>query len=100
MAKPVPFRPLSDRILVRRTAAEERTPGGLIIPGAAAETQMQGVCLAVGPGRVQEDGSLAPMSVKPGDTVVFTRYAGTEVDVEEEPLLVLSEQDVLGVLEA
>ncbi len=92
------LRPLHDRILVRRLEEEEQQQGGIIIPDTAKEKPQQGTVLAVGPGRVTDDGKVQPLDVKEGDRIVFGKYAGTEVKVDGEELLIIREDDVLGVL--
>jgi chaperonin GroES len=93
------LRPLHDRILVRRLEEEEQQQGGIIIPDTAKEKPQQATVLAVGNGRVTDDGNVQPLDVKQGDKVVFGKYAGTEVKIEGEELLIIREDDVLGVLE-
>ncbi len=93
------FRPLHDRVLVRRIEEEEKTKGGIIIPDTAKEKPQQGEVIAVGPGARTEDGKLIPMDVKVGDKVLFGKWAGTEVKLEGEEYLILKESDILGVLE-
>jgi chaperonin GroES len=92
------IRPLHDRILVKRIAEEEKTKGGIIIPDTAKEKPQQGTVVAVGPGR-REDGKVVPLDVKAGDTVLFGKYAGTEIKIEGEEHLILREEDVLGIVE-
>ncbi len=92
------IRPLHDRILVKRISEEEKTKGGIIIPDTAKEKPQEGKVVAVGPGRV-EDGKTIPVSVKPGDRVLFGKYAGTEIKLDGEEHLILREDDVLGVIE-
>jgi chaperonin GroES len=92
------IRPLHDRILVKRIAEEEKTKGGIIIPDTAKEKPHQGTVVAVGPGR-REDGKVVPLDVKAGDTVLFGKYAGTEIKIEGEEHLILREEDVLGIVE-
>ena len=94
------LRPLHDRILVKRLEEQEQVQGSIIIPDTAKEKPQQATVLAVGPGRVTDDGKVQPMDVKDGDTVVFGKYAGTEVKIEGEDLLIIREDDVLGVLES
>jgi chaperonin GroES len=94
------LRPLHDRLLVKRLEEKEQMQGGIIIPDTAKEKPQQAQVLAVGPGRVTDDGKLQPIEVKVGDTVVFGKYAGTEVKVEGDDLLIIREDDVLGVLES
>ena len=93
------LRPLHDRILVKRLEdSEAKSPGGLFIPDTAKEKPQQAKVLAVGTGRITDDGKVQPMDVKVGDQVVFSKYAGTEVKVEGEELLIIREDDVLGVI--
>ena len=93
------LRPLHDRILVRRIEEEGKTKGGLIIPDTAKEKPQEGKVIAVGKGKVSEDGTLRPIDVHKGDRVLFTKYSGTEVHVEGEEHLIIREDDVLAVLE-
>jgi chaperonin GroES len=93
------FRPLHDRVVVRRINAEEKTAGGIIIPDTAKEKPMQGEIVAVGPGGRDESGKLVPLDVKPGDTVLFGKWSGTEVKIDGEELLIMKESDIMGVLE-
>ncbi len=93
------FRPLHDRVLVRRVEEEAKTKGGIIIPDTAKEKPMQGEVLAVGPGARNEDGDLVPMSVQVGDRVLFGKWSGTEVKIDDEEVLIMKESDLLGVLE-
>ena len=93
------FRPLHDRLLVRRIEQDEKTTGGVIIPDTAKEKPQEGEVLAVGPGARDENGKLQPMDVKAGDRILFGKYAGTEVKLDGEELLILKESDVMGVLE-
>lgn len=93
------LKPLHDRILVRRKEEEEQRQGGIIIPDTAKEKPQEATVLAVGTGRISDDGKVQPLDVKAGDTVVFGKYAGTEVKVDGEELLIIREDDVLGVLE-
>ena len=90
------LKPLDDRIVVRPNEAEERTASGLVIPDTAKEKPQQGEVLAVGPGRRADSGELIPLDIKPGDTVLYSKYGGTEVTVDGEDLLVLSGRDVLA----
>ena len=94
------LRPLQDRLLVKRLEEKEQMQGGIIIPDTAKEKPQQAKVLAVGPGRVTDDGKLQPIEVKVGDTVVFGKYAGTEVKIDGDELLIIREDDVLGVLES
>ena len=94
------FRPLGDRVLVKRTDEEQTTDGGIVLPGSAAEKPSQGEVLAVGPGKSLENGELQAVAVKEGDLVVFGQYAGSNtVKVDGEELVVLNEQDILGVID-
>jgi chaperonin GroES len=93
------LRPLHDRLLVKRLEEKEQVQGGIIIPDTAKEKPQQAKVLAVGPGRVTDDGKPQPIEVKVGDTVVFGKYSGTEVKVDGDDLLIIREDDVLGVLE-
>lgn len=93
------FRPLHDRVLVRRVEQDEKTPGGIIIPDTAKEKPMQAEILAVGEGARNEDGKLQPLSVKVGDVVLFGKWSGTEVRVDGEDLLIMKESDIMGILE-
>ncbi|MBW1982822.1 MAG: co-chaperone GroES [Deltaproteobacteria bacterium] len=93
------LKPLNDRIVVKRTEEEEVTKGGIIIPDTAKEKPIQGEVLAVGTGKVNEDGSKIPLDVKKGDTILFSKYAGTDINVEGEELLIMREDDVLAVVE-
>ena len=93
------FRPLHDRVLVRRVNAEEKTAGGIIIPDTAKEKPQEGEVIAVGPGTLNDKGELRPLDVKAGDRILFGRWSGTEVRLEGEELLIMKESDVMGVLE-
>ncbi len=93
------IRPLQDRILVKRVDEEEKTSGGIIIPDTAKEKPQEGKVIAVGAGKIAEDGKLIPLEVKKGDRVLFSKYAGTEVNVEGTEHLIVREDDVLGILE-
>ena len=93
------FRPLHDRVVVRRVDAEERTKGGIIIPDTAKEKPQQGEVIAVGPGARDENGKLQPLDVKVGDRVLFGKWSGTEVKIDGEDLLIMKESDIMGVLE-
>ena len=93
------FRPLHDRVAVKRVEEEQRTKGGLIIPDTAKEKPMQGEVLAVGPGARNDRGELVPMGVKVGDRVLFGKWSGTEVKLDGEELLIMKESDIMGVLE-
>jgi len=93
------FRPLHDRVLVRRIAQEEKTAGGIIIPDTAKEKPSEGRVVAAGSGARREDGSIVPMEVKAGDDVLFGKWSGTEVSVDGEELIIMKESDILGVVE-
>jgi chaperonin GroES len=93
------FRPLHDRILVKRIEAEEKTPGGIIIPDTAKEKPIEGEVLAVGPGARDETGTVQPLDVRVGDRVLFGKWSGTEVIIEGEDRLIMKESDVFGVIE-
>ena len=93
------FRPLHDRVVVRRIEADERTKGGIIIPDTAKEKPQEGEVIAVGPGARDESGKLVPIDLKPGDRILFGKWSGTEVKLEGEELLIMKESDVMGVLE-
>jgi chaperonin GroES len=92
------FRPLHDRVLVRRVEAEEKTAGGIIIPDSAKEKPAEGEVVAVGNGTKAEDGKVTPLDVKVGDRVLFGKWSGTEVKVDGEDLLIMKESDILGVI--
>lgn len=92
------FRPLHDRILVRRIEADEKTAGGIIIPDTAKEKPQEGEVLAVGPGARNDSGQLEPLDVKVGDRILFGKWSGTEVKVDGEELLIMKESDILGVI--
>ena len=93
------FRPLHDRVVVKRLEEEQKTKGGIIIPDTAKEKPMQGEVLAVGPGARNEKGELVAPDVKPGDRVLFGKWSGTEVKIDNEELLIMKESDIMGVLE-
>jgi len=93
------FRPLHDRVLVRRIEAEEKTPGGVIIPDTAKEKPVEGEVLAVGAGARDENGRIVPLDVRVGDRVLFGKWAGTDVIINGEDRLILKEADILGVIE-
>jgi chaperonin GroES len=94
------FRPLHDRVLVRRVESEQKTAGGIIIPDTAQEKPMEGEIIAVGTGRVSEEGKVTPLDVKEGNRVIFGKWSGTEIKVDGEELLIMKESDVMGILEA
>ena len=93
------FRPLHDRVVVRRIEEDDRTRGGIIIPDTAKEKPQQGEIVAAGPGALDEKGKLQPLDVKPGDRVLFGKWSGTEVKIDGEDLLIMKESDILGVIE-
>ena len=92
------IQPLGDRILVKLLAEEEKSPGGIILPDTAKEKPQEGKVVAVGRGRLLEDGTIRPLELKVGDTVLFAKYSGTEVNHEDKEFLILREEDVLAVL--
>ena len=92
------IRPLHDRVIVRRLAEETKTAGGIIIPDAAKEKPLQGEILAVGKGKLLDNGDLRALDVAVGDIVIFSSYAGTEIKIDGEPLMLMREDDILGVL--
>lgn len=94
------FRPLHDRVVVKRLDSETKTTGGIIIPDTAAEKPQQGEVVAVGPGSRDETGKVAPIELKKGDKVLFGKWSGTEVKIDGQELLIMKESDVMGVLEA
>ena len=93
------FRPLHDRVVVRRLDEDEKTAGGIIIPDSAKEKPSQGEIIAVGAGARDEQGKVIPLDVKPGDRVLFGKWSGTEVSIDGEDLLIMKEADIMGVLE-
>jgi chaperonin GroES len=93
------FRPLHDRVVVRRTDAEEKTAGGIIIPDTAKEKPIEGEVVAAGPGARKERGELVPLDLKRGDRVLFGKWSGTEIKIDGEEFLIMKESDVLGVVE-
>ncbi len=92
------FRPLHDRVVVEPLEQEEKTAGGIIVPDTAQEKPMQGKVIAVGPGARGEDGALQPPDVKKGDTILYGKYSGTEVKIDDKELLIMRESDIMGVL--
>lgn len=98
--KAMKLKPLGDRVVVRVIEQEERTRGGIVLPDTAKEKPQQGEVLAVGSGAVLENGERRPLEVKVGDRVIFSKYAGTEVKIEGEEVLILSERDILAAIEA
>jgi chaperonin GroES len=93
------FRPLHDRVVVRRVESEERTKGGIIIPDTAKEKPQEGEIVAVGPGARDENGQIQPLDVKAGDRVLFGKWSGTEVKIDGEELLIMKESDIMGIIE-
>ena len=93
------FRPLHDRVVVKRVDEDTKTKGGIIIPETAQEKPMQGEIIAVGPGARDESGKLVPLDVKKGDTVLFGKWSGTEVKIDGDELLIMKESDIMGVLD-
>ena len=93
------FRPLHDRVVVRRIESEEKTKGGIIIPDSAKEKPQEGEIVAVGPGARDESGKLVPLDVKAGDRVLFGKWSGTEVKIDGEDLLIMKESDIMGVID-
>jgi len=93
------FRPLQDRVLVRRIEQEEKTAGGIIIPDTAKEKPMEGEVIAAGPGVRGEDGKLHPLDVKAGDRILFGKWSGSEVKIDGEELIIMKESDILGIIE-
>jgi chaperonin GroES len=93
------FRPLHDRVVVRRLEEEQKTAGGIIIPDTAKEKPMQGEVVAVGPGARNDKGEISPLDVKAGDRVLFGKWSGTEVKIDGEELLIMKESDIMGIIE-
>ncbi|MGD9615245.1 MAG: co-chaperone GroES [Alphaproteobacteria bacterium] len=93
------FRPLHDRVLIRRVEAEEKTAGGIIIPDTAKEKPMEGEVVAVGPGARDESGKVQPLDVKAGDRVLFGKWSGTEVKLDGEDLIIMKESDIMGIVD-
>jgi chaperonin GroES len=98
-AEAMKLKPLNDRLVVKRIEEEEKTSGGIIIPDTAKEKPIQGEVLSVGSGKLMEDGSRRPLDVKAGDRVLFSKYAGTDIKVEGEELLIMREDDILAIIE-
>ena len=94
------FRPLHDRVVIRRIEAEAKTTGGIIIPDTAQEKPMEGEVVAAGPGARGEDGKIHPLDVKKGDRVLFGKWSGTEVKLDGEDLIIMKESDIMGIIEA
>jgi chaperonin GroES len=93
------FRPLHDRVLIRRVEAEEKTAGGIIIPDTAKEKPMEGEVVAVGPGARGVDGKIQPLDVKAGDRVLFGKWSGTEIKLDGEDLIIMKESDIMGIVD-
>ncbi|HLD14542.1 MAG TPA: co-chaperone GroES [Burkholderiales bacterium] len=93
------IRPLHDRVIVRRLEEERKSPGGIVIPDTVKEKPVQGEVVAVGRGKIMEDGKVRPLDVKAGDKILFGKYSGTEVKVGNEELLVMREEDIMGIVE-
>jgi chaperonin GroES len=93
------FRPLHDRVVVRRIEAEEKTKGGIIIPDTAKEKPQEGEVIAAGPGARNESGKVTPLDLQPGDRILFGKWSGTEVRIDGEDLLIMKESDIMGVIE-
>jgi chaperonin GroES len=93
------IRPLQDRVIVKRVEEDETTKGGIIIPDTAKEKPIEGKVIAVGKGKVREDGKIQPLDVKKGDRILFGKYAGTDIKIEGEEHLIMREDDILGVIE-
>ena len=93
------FRPLHDRVLIRRIESEERTKGGILIPDTAKEKPQEGEVVAAGPGARGDDGKLQPMDVKAGDRVLFGKWSGTEVKIDGQELLIMKESDIMGIID-
>jgi chaperonin GroES len=94
------FRPLHDRVLVRRLEEEERTAGGIIIPDTAKEKPMEGEVLATGPGARNDKGEVTPLDVKAGDRILFGKWSGSEVKIDDEELVIMKESDIMGIIES
>lgn len=93
------IRPLYDRVVVRRLASEQKTAGGIVLPDSAAEKPMKGEVIAIGVGKLLENGDVRTLAVKVGDTILFGKYAGTEVKVDKEDWIVMREDDIMGIIE-
>jgi chaperonin GroES len=94
------IRPLHDRVIIKRLEEERTSPGGIVIPDSAAEKPVQGKVMAVGKGKILEDGTIRPLDVKVGDKILFGKYSGTEVKIDGEELVVMREEDVMAIFEA
>ncbi len=93
------IRPLHDRVVVRRKEEETTTPGGIVLPGSATEKPVQGEVIATGKGKILENGDVRPLDIQVGDTVLFGKYSGTEVKIDGDEMLVMREEDIMGVIE-
>ena len=93
------FRPLHDRVVIRRVDAEGKTAGGIFIPDTAQEKPMEGAIVAVGPGARNEKGTIVPLDVKPGDRILFGKWSGTEIKLDGDDLLIMKESDIMGIIE-
>jgi len=93
------FKPLRDRVLVKYSSEEEKTTGGLFIPETAKEKPQRGTIIEVGPGKITDDGKRQPMEVKVGDTILFDKYSGSKIKIDEEEYLIIREEDILGIVE-
>lgn len=93
------IKPLQDRVIVKRIEEEEKTKGGIIIPDSAKEKPQEGIVMAVGPGKVTDDGKKISLEVKKGDRILFGKYAGTEIKIDDEEHLIMREDDILGIIE-
>jgi chaperonin GroES len=93
------LRPLHDRVVIRRTEEERKSPGGIVIPDTAAEKPIRGEVIAVGKGKILENGEVRPLDVKKGDKILFGKWSGTEVKIDGEELLIMKESDILGIIE-
>jgi chaperonin GroES len=94
------FRPLHDRVLIRRVAPEGKTTGGIIIPDTAQEKPMEGEIVAVGPGARDDKGTVVPLDVKPGDRILFGKWSGSEIKLDGKDLLIMSESDIMGIIDS
>ena len=92
------FRPLHDRVLVRRASNDEKTAGGIILPENAQEKPMEGEVIAIGSGHINDNGDVRPLDVKKGDKIIFSKWAGTEVKIDGEALMVMKESDIIGII--
>lgn len=99
MSENINVRPLRDRLIVKRLEEDEKTAGGLFIPDSAKEKPQQGRVIAVGKGKINDDGTVVPMAVNAGDTILFGKYAGTEIKLEGDDFIIMREDDVLGIVE-